>query len=174
MLSPQPPMNEPAPRSFTAYTQSSGQRQRDDRLFADGTVWKAIGSANTASAAAQLLRGEMERHGLRCSELSGHCADLAAGHVLTADDGTGFMVNESEQHRDRNGSPIEVGDAVVIFRTTVSTGETGIVTGFPLDGRLTVDLGPTGYAAPYDRNSHIVWFGQVEYTASQLGRNQRA
>lgn len=49
----------------------------------------------TAVDAAWAMRYDMERHGLRYGEMGGehgHIADLAAGHVLTADDHTEFSV----------------------------------------------------------------------------------
>lgn len=45
-----------------------------------------------ALTAAELLWDEMQRHNLSDGELMGHCVDLAAGHVLTVEDGTAFRV----------------------------------------------------------------------------------
>ncbi len=58
---------------------------------------------------------------------------------------------------DRNGVPIAIGAPVTVYPTTVSEGRDGVVVDFPLDGRVTVDLGPTKYEAPYDRDTMIVW-----------------
>lgn len=43
------------------------------------------------------LRDEMQRRGLRYSELVEHVADVKAGHVVTAEDGTRFEILTSER-----------------------------------------------------------------------------
>lgn len=54
--------------------------------------WSLDGIADTPSDAAEELWESMELAGIRHSELRSHVEDLAAGHILTAEDGTAFRV----------------------------------------------------------------------------------
>lgn len=54
--------------------------------------WFTAGTGFDAAAAAMTLNDTMQRLGMRYSELHAHRADLAAGYVLTAEDGTVLRV----------------------------------------------------------------------------------
>lgn len=54
--------------------------------------WHTHGWSERRSDAACFLDEKLQEAGFHYSELDAHLADLAAGHVLTADNGTQFRV----------------------------------------------------------------------------------
>lgn len=70
------------------------QEARHIAQFRDGRdrSWSSLGKGLDASEVAHLLDELMQKHGFYFSELHAHREDLAAGHVLTADDGYEFRV----------------------------------------------------------------------------------
>lgn len=69
----------------------------------DGALWRTVGASRwTAQDAAWGgLTNEMQRKGLRYSELSAHIADMEAGEELTAEDGSGFRIVAPGQNVNR-------------------------------------------------------------------------
>lgn len=72
---------------------TSGNRPAEVTIFVALVNGETVGRASLAEAAAHLLNEPMEIHGFRFSELPDYRADLAKGHVLTAEDGTTFQVD---------------------------------------------------------------------------------
>ncbi|MFE9525164.1 hypothetical protein [Streptomyces sp. NPDC006631] len=89
-------MNHTAPLDTTSF-----QAQIQDRR--DGALWRTVGTSEKSGhdAAWGRLTDEMQRKGLRYSELSAHIADMEAGEELTAEDGTGFRIVTPGQTIDR-------------------------------------------------------------------------
>lgn len=70
----------------------------------EGKSWRALGTANEPYEAGQKLADEMQRHGLRYSEIggeSGHIADMVNGEELSADDGTLFRVVDLSEEQGK-------------------------------------------------------------------------
>lgn len=64
--------------------------------------WYTLGKGRDASEVAWVLDHKMQIHEFRSSEMHAHREDLAAGHVLVADDGYEFrVVLEGREDRDQ-------------------------------------------------------------------------
>uniref|UniRef100_A0AAU3I6N3 Uncharacterized protein n=1 Tax=Streptomyces sp. NBC_01393 TaxID=2903851 RepID=A0AAU3I6N3_9ACTN len=68
-----------------------------------GATWRTVGtsvrSGHDAAWGTQVL--DMQRRGLRYSELSGHIADMENGAVLSAEDGTEYRILKPGQTDDQ-------------------------------------------------------------------------
>jgi hypothetical protein len=61
----------------------------------EGKSWRTLGTAPSGRYAGWLLAGAMQRRGFHYGEIGGergHIADMVAGEILTAEDGTEFRV----------------------------------------------------------------------------------
>lgn len=68
------------------------------RSSEEGSDWRTIGSMGSPDEAAWLLHRSLQRHGFYLDEMHARHAELAEGHVLTADDFTEFrIVREGEE-----------------------------------------------------------------------------
>jgi len=65
-----------------------------------GHDWAKLHVERTALAAAMALTDALTTHGMHHSDIHGLREDLVAGHVLTADDGYAFRIQEREQEDD--------------------------------------------------------------------------
>lgn len=67
----------------------------------EGAPWRTVKTSDTGwNAAWGELTDEMQRRGLRYSELSAHIADMTNGDTLSAEDGTEFRILSPGQDTD--------------------------------------------------------------------------
>lgn len=93
--------SEASGRQYSAKTPYAAQiRAPRHRGDTSERGWITLVKAESEYAAADALWETLHQKGFRLSELTEHCADLAKGHVLAAEDGTEYRVAVSTVEED--------------------------------------------------------------------------